>query len=122
MNNLKIFHNKHRKYATVTAVKPIGRFGALALGENEHVSEFVEKPKGDGVWINGGYFVLEQDIFDLIDDDLTIWEQDPMINLTREKQLVAYKHYGFWRPMDTMSDKRVLEELWRDNNAPWKVW
>lgn len=122
MNKLLNFHTNHGKQGTVTAVKPVGRFGALTLEENEHVAEFVEKPPGDGVWINGGFFVLEQEIFDLIKGDNVSWEEEPMMELASRRELVAFKHHGFWRPMDTMSDKRILEGLWNGNSPPWKVW
>lgn len=122
MNDLFLFHKKHQKAATVTAVKPVGRFGALTLDVDEHVSEFIEKPPGDGIWINGGFFVLEPDIFDVIQNDSTVWEQEPMTTLASNHQLKAFKHNGFWRPMDTMSDKRILEELWLSGRPPWRVW
>jgi len=115
------FHKKHGKYATLTAVQLSGRFGALDLNENE-VNAFKEKPKGDGSWINGGFFVLEPQIFDYIKDDDTVWEKEPLENLARNGQLMAYKQTGFWKPMDTLRDKRELEALWQSKNAPWKVW
>ncbi|MBK3333204.1 glucose-1-phosphate cytidylyltransferase [Persephonella atlantica] len=115
------FHKKHGKYATLTAVQPSGRFGALDLESNQ-VKAFKEKPKGDGAWINGGFFVLEPQIFDYIKSDETIWERDPLENLAKDGQLVAYKHTGFWKPMDTLRDKRELEALWQSGNPPWKVW
>ncbi|SNZ06196.1 glucose-1-phosphate cytidylyltransferase [Persephonella hydrogeniphila] len=115
------FHKKHGKYATLTAVQPSGRFGALDLNDNE-VKAFKEKPKGDGAWINGGFFVLEPKIFDYIEGDETVWERDPLENLAKDGQLMAYKHTGFWKPMDTLRDKRELETLWQSGNPPWKVW
>ncbi|UOD35666.1 glucose-1-phosphate cytidylyltransferase [Deferribacteraceae bacterium V6Fe1] len=115
------FHKKHGKYATLTAVQPSGRFGALDLNENE-VKAFEEKPKGDGSWINGGFFVLQPQIFDYIKGDDTIWEKEPLENLAKAGQLISYKHTGFWKPMDTLRDKRELEALWQSKNAPWKVW
>ena len=115
------FHKKHGKFATVTAVQPSGRFGALDLDENK-VKAFKEKPKGDGAWINGGFFVLEPQIFDYIKGDETIWERDPLENLAKDGQLMAYRHTGFWKPMDTLRDKRELESLWQSGNPPWKVW
>jgi glucose-1-phosphate cytidylyltransferase len=115
------FHKKHGKYATLTAVQPSGRFGALDLNGNE-IKAFKEKPKGDGAWINGGFFVLEPQIFDYIEGDETIWERDPLENLAKDGQLMAYKHTGFWKPMDTLRDKRELEALWQSGNPPWKVW
>jgi len=116
------FHKKHRKYATVTSVQPSGRFGALNLDENKNVVSFQEKPKGDGSWINGGFFVLEPQVFDFIKSDETIWEKDPLESLAREDQLVAYTHTGFWQPMDTLRDKNHLEELWKSGKAAWKLW
>jgi glucose-1-phosphate cytidylyltransferase len=116
------FHVKNGKYATVTAVQPSGRFGAISLNEKNLVNNFQEKPKGDNVWINGGFFVLEPDVFKYIKDDETIWEKDPLEQLSKDKQLVAYKHHGFWKPMDTLRDKRELENLWNTGNAPWKIW
>jgi glucose-1-phosphate cytidylyltransferase len=116
------FHKKHGKYATVTAVQPSGRFGALELNEEDIVSSFREKPKGDGVWINGGFFVLEPQVFNYIEGDHTIWEREPLENLARDGQLMAYRHTGFWRPMDTLRDKRELEALWQSGDPPWKVW
>lgn len=115
------FHNQNKKLITVTAVQPTGRFGALNLNENG-VSSFAEKPKGDGAWINGGYFVCEQKVFDYIDGDPTVFERDPMENLARDGQMVAYKHSGFWKPMDTLRDKQELEKFWDSGNAPWKKW
>ncbi|WP_457622326.1 glucose-1-phosphate cytidylyltransferase [Persephonella sp.] len=115
------FHKKHGRYATLTAVQPSGRFGALDL-EDVQVKAFKEKPKGDGAWINGGFFVLEPQIFDYIEGDETIWERDPLENLAKDGQLMAYKHTGFWKPMDTLRDKRELESLWQSENPPWKVW
>lgn len=121
LKKLKEFHASHGKYATVTAVQPPGRFGMLEIKE-ERVHGFIEKPKGDGAWINGGFFALENDIFDYIDGDDAIWEQTPLETLAREKQLMAYKHHGFWKPMDSLRDKKELEELWLSEKAPWKVW
>lgn len=117
------FHKKQGVLATVTAVQPPGRFGAFTLKEGQNkVTSFREKPTGDGVWINGGFFVLEPDIFDYIADDLTTWEQEPMQRLAKEGKLVAYTHASFWHPMDTLRDKHVLEDLWNSGKAPWKVW
>jgi glucose-1-phosphate cytidylyltransferase len=115
------FHKKHGKYATLTAIQPSGRFGALDLNDSE-IKAFKEKPKGDGAWINGGFFVLEHQIFDYIEGDETIWEREPLENLAKDGQLMAYKHKGFWKPMDTLRDKRELEALWQSGNPPWKVW
>lgn len=121
LSKLIKFHKKNQKLATITAVQPPGRFGALVL-DGEQVTGFIEKPEGDGGWINGGFFVLEPEIFDYIEDDLTIWEQQPLKNLASKGQLKSFLHKGFWRPMDTLRDKIELEELWRDKKAPWKLW
>jgi glucose-1-phosphate cytidylyltransferase len=115
------FHRKHGKKATVTAIQPAGRYGALNL-EGAAVRSFQEKPAGDGAWINGGFFVLEPSVFDYIESDLTSWESRPLQQLAREGQLMSYQHGGFWQAMDTLRDKNHLEELWHSNNAPWKVW
>ncbi len=116
------FHKKHGKYATLTSVQPAGRFGALLLDKNQHVKQFAEKPRGDGAWINGGFFVLEPEIFDDIEGDHTTWEQEPLERLAGKGQLVTYHHNGFWKPMDTLRDKLELEGLWHSPNPPWKVW
>lgn len=116
------YHKAHAKLATVTSVQPAGRFGALDLNENNDVLGFREKPKGDCNWINGGFFVLQPEVFDYIEGDSTIFERDPLENLAKDNQLVAYKHEGFWQPMDTMRDKESLESLWQKNKAPWKIW
>lgn len=115
------FHKNHGKYATLTAVQPSGRFGSLDLNDSR-VKAFKEKPKGDGAWINGGFFVLEHQIFDYIEGDETVWERDPLENLAKDGKLMAYKHTNFWKPMDTLRDKKELEMLWNTGNAPWKVW
>jgi len=122
INKLFKFHKSHGKYATVTAVKPSGRFGSLKIEENGLVKSFIEKPPGDGFWINGGFFVLEPEVFDYIEDDETSWETEPLKNLAKDGQLIAYKYSGFWNCMDTLRDKRELEELWYKGNTPWKVW
>jgi glucose-1-phosphate cytidylyltransferase len=116
------FHKNHSKYATVTAVQPPGRFGALNLNERGFVLSFEEKPKGDRSWINGGFFVFEPNIFEKIKGDETFLEKEPLMNLAKKGHLVAYKHYSFWRGMDTLRDKRELEELWSRGEAPWKIW
>jgi len=116
------FHKKHGKHVTVTAVQPLARFGALDLDNKNNILSFKEKPKGDYTWINGGFFILEPQIFDYIEGDSIHWEREPLENLTKDKQFVAFKHYGFWRPMDTLRDKRELEKLWESGNAPWKIW
>ncbi|HVX57796.1 MAG TPA: glucose-1-phosphate cytidylyltransferase [Candidatus Saccharimonadales bacterium] len=114
-------HQNANTLATVTAVRPPGRFGALELKGNI-VSGFVEKPAGDNSWINGGFFVLDPKVIDLIDGDDTIWERAPMEDLAQRGQLSAYKHYGFWQPMDTVRDRNQLRDLWDSGEAPWKVW
>jgi glucose-1-phosphate cytidylyltransferase len=114
-------HKASCKKATVTAVQPPGRFGALHV-EGDSVKGFIEKPEGDGGWINGGFFVLEPSVLDYVTGDAIIWEQDPLKRLASEGELHAYPHTGFWRPMDTLHDKSVLEELWQKGQAPWKTW
>jgi glucose-1-phosphate cytidylyltransferase len=117
------FHQVQGTQATMTAVQPPGRFGAIVLGEEQtKISSFHEKPHGDGAWINGGYFVLEPDVIDYIADDCSTWEREPLQKLARMGQLSAYKHDGFWQPMDTLKDKNYLEGLWQKEKAPWKVW
>jgi glucose-1-phosphate cytidylyltransferase len=117
------FHNQHKTLATVTAVQPEGRFGVFTLEDGQtSISQFREKPKGDGAWINGGYFVLEPDVINYIQDDATVWEQEPLKRLAKEGQLSAYKHEGFWFAMDTLRDKNLLENMWKSDNPPWKVW
>lgn len=117
------FHNIHKSLATLTAVKPPGRFGAFKLDMDQtKIYSFKEKPQGDGAWINGGFFVLEPNVIDYIQGDLTTWEREPMERLAREGQLAAYKHEGFWHPMDTLRDKMYIERLWENGEAPWKIW
>lgn len=115
------FHRTHGKLATITAVQPPGRYGALQI-EKGLVRDFHEKPLGDGAWINGGFFVLDPAVIDRITDDASIWEREPMESLTHDGELMAFEHRGFWRPMDTLRDKSQLEELWQSGRAPWKVW
>ena len=115
------FHKAHGKLATMTATQPPGRFGALDLHGSE-VKNFLEKPHGDGGWINGGFFVLSPKVLDLIDGDETLWEKAPLENLAKTGNLQAYMHKGFWQPMDTLRDKTLLEDLWASGKAPWKVW
>jgi glucose-1-phosphate cytidylyltransferase len=115
------FHQTKNTLATVTAVQPPGRFGHLSLSE-DMITAFDEKPAGDGTWINGGYFVLSPKVLDLIDDDKCIWEHRPLKKLAATGQLSAFKHKGFWHPMDTLRDKNNLERLWESNEAPWKIW
>jgi glucose-1-phosphate cytidylyltransferase len=119
---LVAYHKSHGKYATVTSIQPAGRFGSLDLDSNNLVHGFKEKPKGDGAWINGGFFVFEPEMLNYIAGDSTILEKEPLEVLAREKQLVAHKHSGFWQPMDTLRDKTLLEDLWKTGDAPWKVW
>jgi glucose-1-phosphate cytidylyltransferase len=114
-------HRKAGKAATVTAVQPPGRFGAMHL-ESDSVTHFVEKPEGDGGWINGGFFVLEPSVFDLIDGDEIIWEREPLQTLADSGQLNAFRHRGFWQPMDSLRDKQLLDDLWQSGRAPWKTW
>ena len=122
LDELISFHESNRKLMTLTSVQPEGRFGALDL-EGHLIRKFAEKPKGDGSWINGGFFVCEPKILDYIKDgDLTILERNPLESLANERELVAFKHEGFWKPMDTLRDKIQLEQLWNDKKAPWKVW
>lgn len=116
------FHRAHGKQATVTAVQPLGRFGALAVDEGGAVSSFQEKPVGDGSWVNGGFFVLEPAVLERLKGDETVWEREPLEELAAAGELVAHRHEGFWQPMDTLRDKRLLEELWESGEAPWKVW
>jgi glucose-1-phosphate cytidylyltransferase len=114
-------HRRQGRQATLTAVQPPGRYGALNL-DGHQVEHFQEKPEGDGGWINGGYFVLEPSVIELIDGDGCIWEQQPLNTLASSSQLSAYFHHGFWQPMDTLRDRQKLEELWTSGSAPWKVW
>ena len=115
------FHRSHGKIATVTAVRPPARFGSLKL-QGSTVSEFVEKPQADAGWINGGFFVFDPAIFDYLKDDDTILEREPLERLAEEEQLMAFRHTGFWQPMDTLREKLLLESLWASGQAPWKVW
>ena len=115
------FHRKHGKAATLTATYPPGRFGALDI-ESQQVHRFMEKPRGDGAMINGGYFVLSPRVLAYLEDDATVWEQQPLQRLAEEGQLMAFEHQGFWHPMDTLRDKNFLESLWASGKAPWKTW
>lgn len=121
LSALVAFHKQHGKHATVTAVQPPGRYGALAR-EGDEVTGFVEKPRGDGGWINGGFFVLSPKVLPYIAEDSTTWEAEPLGQLASEGQLMAYQHEGFWHPMDTLRDKNYLEQLWQSGGAPWKQW
>lgn len=116
------FHQEHGKQATLTAVRPPGRYGALKFGPGDSVENFQEKPDGDGSWINGGFFVLSPKVIERIDKDSTNWEGEPLNGLARDSELVAFKHEGFWQPMDTLREKNLLNELWNSGKAPWKVW
>jgi glucose-1-phosphate cytidylyltransferase len=121
ISRLLAFHKAHGKLATVTAVQPAGRYGALAL-DGSAVTGFTEKPKGDGGWINGGFFVVSPACLALIDGDDSSWETKPLERLAADGQLQAYEHAGFWQPMDTLRDKTQLEQLWASGSAPWKMW
>ncbi|MBD2150262.1 glucose-1-phosphate cytidylyltransferase [Pseudanabaena sp. FACHB-1277] len=114
-------HHREQRMATVTAVQPPGRYGNINIVDNA-VLNFQEKPQGDGSWINGGYFVLEPDVFDLIEGDQTSWESNTLPIIANKNQLAAFQHYGFWQAMDTLRDKSYLESLWHESKAPWKVW
>ena len=117
------FHHSQKTLATLTAAQPPGRFGAFSLGHDEHkIASFKEKPDGDNAWVNSGFFVLEPQVMDYIAGDATVWEREPMERLAQEGQLSAYKHHGFWQPMDTLRDKYVLEDHWNSKNPPWKIW
>jgi glucose-1-phosphate cytidylyltransferase len=123
INNLVNFHYKQKTLVTLTAVLPPGRFGAFRLNGNESkITTFKEKPHGDGAWINGGFFVIEPAALDYISGDSTVWEKEPLESLARDGKLAAFRHDGFWQPMDTLRDKMVLEELWKSGNPPWKTW
>lgn len=122
LNKLIAFHRQHGKLATLTATSPPGRFGALDISVSGAVRSFQEKPSGDGGYINGGFFVLSPQVIESIDNDMSVWERQPLERLAREGQLLAYTHSGFWQPMDTLRDKNHLEELWHKGQAPWKLW
>lgn len=115
------FHKKNQKLATVTAVRPPARFGKMFF-EGDYVTQFAEKPQTGEGWINGGFFVLNLEAIDYIDNYETIWEREPLERLAKDRQLLAYKHEGFWQPMDTLREKRLLEQLWESGKAPWKIW
>ena len=117
------FHREQKALATLTAVQPPGRFGTFSLSEKQtKVISFREKPQGEGAWINGGFFVLEPAAIDYIEGDMTVWEREPLQSLARDGMLAAYKHDGFWHPMDTLRDRKVLEQMWTSGSVPWKVW
>ena len=121
ITGLIAFHKEQGRLATLTGVQPPGRFGALQVA-GHRVNSFQEKPEGDGSWINGGFFVLEPSVVDLVENDATVWERNPLETLAKNQQLSIYKHQGFWQPMDTLRDKQHLEELWASGKAPWKTW
>jgi glucose-1-phosphate cytidylyltransferase len=116
------FHRKHGKLATLTATRPPGRYGALVFGESSCVDHFQEKPEGDGSWINGGFFVCSAGVIDRIESDTTSWESTVLASLAKDGELKAFRHSGFWQPMDTLREKVVLNDLWASGKAPWKVW
>lgn len=122
INNLVKFHKEHGKIVTISAIQPAGRFGVLDIGENNIINKFAEKSKEDVGWINGGFMILEPEIFKYLENDNTVFELEPLSKLAKQGQLVAYKHYGFWQCMDTQRDKQLLEKIWASNKAPWKVW
>lgn len=121
INKLLAFHREQGAQATVTAIQPAARFGAIEI-EGARVKSFFEKPKGDGQWVSGGYFVCEKSVLERIEGDDTLWESDPLEDLSSEGQLAVYKHQGFWAAMDTLRDKRMLENLWDNGDAPWRSW
>lgn len=121
VKNLVEFHNEKKQIATLTAVQPTGRFGALQIDKQQNILTFQEKPEGDGSWVNGGFFVLGPEIFDYLDDDTTVFERQPLEKLAQNNQLNAFYHRNFWMPMDKLSDKQILERLWA-SKAPWKLW
>jgi len=121
LSDLIQFHKSNNTIATVTSVQPPGRFGLMDI-EGDKISNFMEKPSGDGNWVNGGYFVLEPKVFDYLEDDSTVWERAPLERLAKEGQLSAFKHSSFWQPLDTLRDKNYLEKLWASGKAPWKIW
>jgi glucose-1-phosphate cytidylyltransferase len=121
IGRLAAYHASHGQLATVTAIQPTGRFGALSITKGDRIDGFQEKPRGDGGWVNAGFFVLEPEVFDYIEGDDTVFEQAPMKRLAEDGQLMAYKHVGFWHPMDTLRDKNYLEELWKSGKAYWTI-
>jgi len=123
INKLIQFHQKQMVSATLTAVQPPGRFGTFKMGfDDTKIGSFKEKPEGDGAWVNGGFFVLEPNVMDYIEGDETVWEREPLEKLANAGKLAAFKHHGFWQPMDTLRDKNVIEDLWQSKSAPWKLW
>lgn len=122
ISELLRFHREHGKLATVTATQPLGRFGSLNLSQDDRVKGFREKPRGDGSWISGGFFVMEPEIFNYLEGDHTVLEKEPLEKLVKDEQMMAFKHSGFWHPMDTLRDKNILEDIWKTGKAPWKMW
>ncbi|CAH1218377.1 Glucose-1-phosphate cytidylyltransferase [Paenibacillus plantiphilus] len=122
IRDLVAFHHAHGKEATVTAVQPSGRFGALTINDSSLVSGFFEKPKGDGSWVNGGFFVFQPEVLERIDGDASVLEKEPLESMAADGELMAYAHGGFWQAMDTMRDRYTLEEHWKTGRAPWNVW
>ena len=116
------FHKAHGKQATLTATRPPGRYGALKIGLDNSIEHFQEKPDGDGSWINGGFFVLSPNVIERIEQDSTTWEREPLEGLAKDRELVAFKHEGFWQPMDTLREKNLLNDLWDSGKSPWKIW
>ncbi len=122
IKELVAFHEREQKLCTITAVQPSGRFGALDISAQNQVHSFKEKPRGDGAWINGGFFVCEPGVIDYIENDSTIWEREPSERIAADGQMAAFKHNSFWKPMDTMRDKQELDAEWNSGKAKWKVW
>lgn len=122
LDELLNVHKKNKGYVTLTAIQPEGRFGQISIDVVNRIDNFFEKPKGDGNWVNGGFFVCEPEIFNYIDGDNDIWERQPIEKIAADKKLFAYKHIGFWRAMDTLREKNELEDLWTKKTAPWKIW
>jgi len=122
INTLIAFHRRHGKAVTITSVQPKGRFGSLEIRDNGQIVHFTEKPKGDGRWVNGGFFVLSPRVADYIEGDHTTWEHEPLERLSRDGEVYAFKHDGFWQHMDTLPDRNLLEGLWASGTPPWKVW
>lgn len=116
------FHKSNKKFVTVTAVQPESRFGVLDINSKHEVKSFMEKPKGESGWINGGFFVCEPNVFDFIEGDATTWEREPLEHIAKQNQLAAFKHEGFWKPMDSLKDKNDLNKFWDTNTAEWKIW
>lgn len=122
IGQLEKFHETSGRWMTMTSVQPDGRFGAVEIGDQNEVRRFLEKPRGDGQWVNGGFFVCEPEVFDFLGGDDCVLEKEPLEQLADQNQLSAYRHWGFWHPMDTLRDKNLLNELWNSQKAPWKVW